>query len=73
MKTLRFKTSLKCAGCVKAIKPFMDKIPEIISWNVDLGNPDKIVHVNIDSANGQDLSNEILIAIRQAGYTADKI
>jgi len=39
MKTLNFKTSLKCAGCVNAIKPSMDKINEIISWNVDLNNP----------------------------------
>ncbi|OFX20673.1 MAG: hypothetical protein A2041_13000 [Bacteroidetes bacterium GWA2_31_9b] len=73
MKTLNFKTSLKCAGCVNAIKPSMDKINEIISWNVDLNNPEKIVEVVTDSANEQELSNNIMQAITLVGYKVEKI
>ena len=73
MNTLKFKTSLKCAGCVNAIKTSMDKINGIISWNVDLNKPEKIVEVVTDSPNEQELSNSIMQAITLAGYKVEKI
>ena len=67
MSTLKFKTNLKCAGCMYAIKPYMDAIKGIKSWDVDLEDPDKTVKVDNDSAS----TDEIKEAIRKAGYSAE--
>ncbi len=67
METLEFKTNLKCAGCMYAIKPYMDEIKGIKSWNVDLEDADKTVKVENESAS----VDEIKEAIRKAGYSAE--
>jgi copper chaperone CopZ len=67
MSKLEFKTNLKCAGCMYAIKPYMDEIKGIKSWEVDLEDPDKTVKVENDTAS----VDEIKEAIRKAGYSAD--
>ena len=67
MNTLKFKTNLKCAGCMYAIKPYMDEIKGIKSWDVDLEDPDKTVKVENESAS----ADEIKEAIRKAGYSAE--
>jgi len=59
MKTLKFKTSLKCNGCVNAIKPHLDKVEGIVSWNVDLKSPNKIVEVTTDTASVEEIQKAI--------------
>jgi len=71
MKTLRFKTNLKCAGCMYAIKPYMDEIEGIQSWDVDLKSPNKIVEVETNTADPQDIRKAIEKGISQAGYTVE--
>jgi len=73
MKTLRFKTNLKCAGCMYAIKPYMDEIEGIESWEVDLNNPDKIVEVRTESADPEQIRKAIEKGISEAGYTAERM
>lgn len=73
MKILKFKSSLKCDGCVNAIKPFMDSLAEIDSWNVDLNNPDKIIEVNTSEESDNMLSDKISKGIAEIGYTTEKI
>jgi copper chaperone len=67
MDSLKFKTNLKCAGCMYAIQPYMDSIKGIKSWDVDLEDADKTVTVENESAS----VNEIKEAIRKAGYSAE--
>ena len=71
MKTLRFKTNLKCAGCMYAIKPYMDEIEGIHSWDVDLKSPNKIVEVKTSSADPEEIRKAIEKGISQAGYTVE--
>ena len=73
MKTLKFKTSLKCNGCVNAIKPHLDKVEGIVSWNVDLKNPNKIVEVTTDTASVEEIQKAIEAAISDAGYSVELI
>ena len=67
MDTLKFKTNLKCAGCMYAIKPFMDNIEGVKSWDVNLDDPEKTVTVENESATVE----EIKEAIGKAGYNAE--
>jgi len=73
MKTLKFKTSLKCNGCVNAIKPHLDKVEGIVSWNVDLKSPNKIVEVTTDTASVEEIQKAIEAAISDAGYSVELI
>ena len=69
METLKFKTTLKCSGCVAAIKPKMDQLKNVEKWDVDLTQPIKILTVE-----GVDVDeNEVITLIKQAGFDLNKI
>ena len=66
METLKFKTTLKCGGCVAAIKPKMDQLKNIKKWEVDLTQPIKILTLE-----GDDLDENVIInTIKEAGFEA---
>jgi len=69
MQTLRFKTSLKCGGCVSAITPGLNTLPEIEKWNVDLENPDKVLEVEAS----KDISQTIMDSVKKAGYQISQL
>ncbi|WP_459556794.1 heavy-metal-associated domain-containing protein [Lacunimicrobium album] len=45
MKTLKLKTNLRCAACVKSIQPLFDAEPGIERWDADVSTPDKVLTV----------------------------
>ncbi|MFW5915881.1 MAG: heavy-metal-associated domain-containing protein [Bacteroidota bacterium] len=73
MQTLKFKTDLKCAGCMYAIKPYMDALEGIESWDVDLNSKDKIVKVVTKTASKEEIQEAIEDAIAEAGYSAELV
>lgn len=48
MKTIRFKTNLRCGACEAAIKPLFDAEPRIHHWSADVASPEKSVSVTGD-------------------------
>jgi copper chaperone len=69
MQILKFKTTLKCSGCVAAIKPKMDQLKNVKKWDVDLTQPIKILTVE-----GVDVDEkEVIALIKQAGFDLNKI
>jgi copper chaperone len=64
MATLRFKTDLKCNGCIQKITPFLSKIKQIKEWKVDLNLLHSTLIVEGD---------ELVSAVNQAGYKAEQI
>lgn len=70
MQTLKFKTNIKCGGCIAAVTPYLNGLVEVDSWNVDTENPDKLLVVS--SAAGIDGKNIITI-LEKAGYKAEPI
>lgn len=69
MNITRFKTSLKCGGCVKAITPWISNITEIKTWSVDLESPDKILVVE----SSEDVAEKVIENIKKAGYEASRL
>ena len=63
MKTLKFKTNIKCDGCIATVTPFLNSEKEIVSWEVDTTNPDKILTVTTDSS-----AETIQKVVEKAGY-----
>lgn len=73
MQTLRFKTSLKCNGCVQAIKPGMESITEIDSWRVFLDIQDRILEVDFNESDDSDIANKVIDTVKKAGYSIEKL
>lgn len=73
MQTLKFKTSLKCNGCVNAIKPGIDAIKEIKSWRVFLDVQDKTLEVDFDDSSEIEITNKVQKILTKAGYLIEKI
>ena len=69
MKILRFKTSLKCGGCVSAITPGLESLNVIENWSVDLESPDKILEVEAF----EDISDKVIASVVKAGYQISRI
>lgn len=67
METLKFKTNIKCGGCIATVTPFLNNIPEISKWEVDINNPEKILTVE---ANEQLDAETVVATLEKAGYTA---
>lgn len=69
MKQYRFRTNIKCGGCVAQITPYLDAQNEIRSWRVDTEDPFKVLTVETDH-----LSREMVETIvRNAGFTAEPL
>lgn len=64
----KFKTNIKCGGCIQKVKPYLDGLKQIKTWNVDLNSPDRILIVD-----GEISGDMIIQAISNAGYRAEMI
>ena len=65
MKTFRFITSMKCSGCSVKIDEVFMKLPDLRSWQFNLGNPEFNLEVESIGATSED----IIKAVTDAGYT----
>ena len=70
MKTLRFKTNIKCNGCLAAVTPFLDQEGKIERWKVDLIHPNKILEVVVDETLPPE---RIIKLVSLAGYEAEQL
>ena len=68
METLKFKTNIKCGGCIATVTPFLDGDENVEKWAVDLENADKILTVETTQS-----AAEIEQLIKKAGYSAQEI
>jgi copper chaperone len=69
METLKFKTNIKCGGCIANVTPVLNHITEIKTWKVDTQDPNKILEIEGDKLNASD----IVTSLKKAGYTAEAI
>ncbi|MDN3581624.1 heavy-metal-associated domain-containing protein [Mucilaginibacter flavus] len=70
MKTLKFKTNIKCGGCIAAVTPSLNALKNVKHWEVDTNNPDKILTIDAESSLGE---ADIITALKDKGYTAVKL
>ncbi len=68
METLKFKTNIKCGGCVATITPILNEQDAIRDWSVDTTIADKLLTVQ-----GEMKAEEVVKLIEKAGFTAVKI
>jgi copper chaperone len=64
----KFKTTIKCSGCVDAVTPFLNESVGQGNWNVDLQSQPKILTVE-----SQVDDQKVLEALQKAGYKGEAI
>ncbi|WP_159472405.1 heavy-metal-associated domain-containing protein [Dyadobacter sp. 3J3] len=68
METIKFKTNIKCGGCIAAVTPFLTTENGIEKWAVDLQSADRILSVETDKT-----AEEVADVVKKAGYLATEI
>ena len=68
METIKFKTTIKCSGCVANVTPFLNEAIGEDNWEVDINNPSKVLSVS-----GETDEKKVVAAIEKAGYKAEKL
>ncbi|HEU0065240.1 MAG TPA: heavy metal transport/detoxification protein [Flavisolibacter sp.] len=68
MKTLKFKTTIKCSGCLAKMTPVLNEAVGKDNWEVDIQAPDKVLTIaSEEPVNAAD----VVKAIEDAGYKAE--
>jgi copper chaperone len=67
MQTIKFKTNIKCSGCIAKVTPKLNQVIGINKWNVDITDPMKVLTIENQGIN----PNEIVEALKEVGYHAE--
>ena len=69
MKQYQFKTNINCSGCVARVTPVLNGNEKIKDWKVDIDNPQKILTVETESLNEE----QVKAIVQKAGYRAEEL
>lgn len=69
MKTVQFKTNIKCSGCLATVTPELNKAAGEQNWSVDLQAADKTLTVTAEGIT----ESSIKEAVEKAGFKAETI
>ncbi len=66
---MKYRTTLKCAGCVSKIEPILAAYPQVKSWGVDLKMKEKILNLEGESIPFDQIEEQI----KSLGFELDPI
>ncbi len=66
MKTQKFKTNINCGNCLAKVTPILNAEPRIKSWEVDLKSDDRLLTVESEDMNAEDVFKTVI----KAGFIA---
>jgi copper chaperone len=65
----QFKTTIKCAGCMEKVSPFLNEKLAPEEWNVDIFTPSKILTVESDKMTAEEIES----TVKRAGFQIEQI
>ncbi len=68
METLKFKTNIKCSGCIATVTPHLNESIGEGNWQVDLNNPSKVLTIGVEAS-----EQKVKEAVEKAGYKAERL
>ncbi len=68
MEAIKFKTDIKCSGCVAKVTPHLNEVLGEDNWEVDIANPSKVLTVV-----GETNEVKIKAAVQKAGFKAERL
>lgn len=69
MAKQQFKTTIKCAGCLEKVTPFLNEKLSSEEWSVDIFTPAKVLTVTSDKVT----TEEVESTVKQAGFQIERI
>lgn len=66
-QTLKFKTNIKCMGCVAQVTSALNDAVGIDHWEVDLMSPEKWLTVSNETVD----ADIVVAAVQEAGFRAE--
>lgn len=66
---MKFKTNINCDSCVAKVTPVLEANEQVENWKVDTANPDKVLTVEGENIDVEDLVH----SLKKIGYRAEKI
>ena len=69
MSKYHFKTNIKCSGCIATITPHLNEQKDIRKWEVDTATADKILTIEGDNLN----ENQLRKIVEKAGFKAESV
>ena len=64
MSIVRFKTTINCGSCIKAVTPTLNREIGAGNWQVDTASPDKILTVTAPNIT----ASQVVQAVEAAGF-----
>lgn len=71
MNSFKFKSNIKCGGCIATVTPLFNAESKINHWEVDLASADKILTVTTEESDINNVKQLIEATIGNAGYKVD--
>jgi len=68
MEALKFRTTIKCSGCLGKVTPFLNEAVGEDNWEVDIEQPEKILSVIPETETS---AEQVIKAVQEAGYKAE--
>lgn len=68
-KAIKFKTNIKCMGCVAAVTPALNQTVGQDKWSVDLQSPDRELTVEMEDG----AAEPVVAALAAVGYQAEPV
>lgn len=68
-KELKFKTNIKCMGCVSQVTEALNGAVGADNWAVDLQSPDRQLTVRAESLDAE----TVVAAVAKAGFRAEAV
>ena len=69
MEAVKFKTNIKCSGCIAKATPYLNDVAGEANWQVDTNNPDKVLTVLSKGVSAEQVKK----AVESAGYKAEQL
>jgi copper chaperone len=69
MTIVKYKTNIQCTGCIKSLTPVLNNLDNIDSWKVDLDDQDRVLEVELDDNNKEEVFN----AVKGLGFEIEEI
>jgi copper chaperone len=66
---MKFKTNIKCDGCIATVTPALNQAVGADHWQVDLSDPRRTLTIDVPHAKASDIQ----AALAKVGYSAEPI
>ncbi len=73
MTTLKFKSNIKCTGCLAKVSPILNAEPMLENWEVDIYTPEKTLTINTKEVDTEKVIEALEKAVGTVGFKIEEI